>query len=104
MTDTDAKLISLKLTLDWQSRRIWSVRRRASDDIAEYRWFKSEDVARAYAARLMDAVVQECVTPVAVRFDDNLLDMRQQIATILDSRRRTAVELAYTYAHESARG
>jgi hypothetical protein len=102
MTDTTAKLVSLKILLDWKSRRIWSVRKRLSDNTSEYRWFKSEDRARDYASRLLDAVVEECLTPTAFHFEDDLLDMRQQIAVALDGRRQAMAELSYT--HESARG
>jgi len=102
MTDFTAKLISMKILLDWQSRKVWSVCQRISEDTSNYRWFKSEDNARAYAALVMGAVVEECVTPTVFNFDDGLFELRQAIAETLDGRRRTMAELSYT--HESARG
>lgn len=102
MTDAVAKLLSLRLLLDWQSRKIWMVKRPRSDSLSDIWWFKSEDVAKRYALAVPGAIVQECITPTTFEFSDDLSEVRRQIVATLDSRLRGMQDVGYT--HESARG
>ena len=99
MTDAIAKLISLKILLDWKSRSVWCVRHPISDGMSDYRWFKSEDAAIAYAALLRHAVIEECSVPSTFVFpdDDLLTALRSRVVSTLDRRARVVSELGYRH-------
>lgn len=102
MTDSVAKLISLRLLLDWDSRKIWMVRHKISESTTEYKWFKSEELAVRCASMLLNATVEACFTPLPFAFTDDRDEARRQLAIALDTRRWRIQELGYT--HELARG
>ena len=102
MTDTVAKLISLRVVMDWESRKVWAVKHQTSESISEYRWFRSEELARSHAAQFMNATVHEYITALPLETTSDLDEARRMITAVLDIRRRSMQELGYTY--EPARG